>query len=85
MRNILSGRDRVALVIDDMVSFDPLVARAIRVYERAAEPVERVGLAGPGIYSRIVPTVSWSWNMEGEPLGDTWYEARRAHHSPADT
>jgi pyridoxamine 5'-phosphate oxidase family protein len=67
-------------VVDDMVSFDPFITRAIRVYGLAADPVERVGMVGPGFYARITPTVSWSWNMAGEPVGDTWYEARKAVH-----
>jgi pyridoxamine 5'-phosphate oxidase family protein len=24
--------------------------------------------------------VSWSWNLEGEPPGETWYEMRRTDH-----
>jgi hypothetical protein len=35
---------------------------------------------GPGLYVRITPTTSWSWNMAGEPVGDTWYGARRTVH-----
>ncbi|MEW2359225.1 PPOX class F420-dependent oxidoreductase [Spirillospora sp. NPDC029432] len=80
IRNVLGGRDRVALVIDDMVSFEPFIARGIRVYGRAGQPVERVGMVGPGVYVRITPTVSWSWNMAGEPVGEEWYPARRAVH-----
>jgi pyridoxamine 5'-phosphate oxidase family protein len=83
-RNVQGGRDKVALVIDDMVSFDPFIARCIRVYGRAKAPVERVGVLGPGFYLRITPTISWSWNMAGEPVGDTWYEARRAIHQAPD-
>ena len=79
-RNIQAGHHEVALVVDDMVSFDPFITRAIRVYGMAAEPVERVGMVGPGFYTRITPTVSWSWNMAGEPAGATWYEARKAVH-----
>ena len=79
-RNVVAGRRRVALVVDDMVSFDPFIARGIRVYGDAEGPVERVGLVGPGFYLRITPTESWSWNMAGEPVGDTWYESRRASH-----
>ena len=79
-RNVLGGNARVALVIDDMVSFDPFIARGIRIYGRAEDPIERLGMVGPGVYSRIVPDVSWSWNMAGEPVGETWYEARRADH-----
>jgi pyridoxamine 5'-phosphate oxidase family protein len=82
MRNIAAGRHKVALVVDDLVSFDPFIARGIRVYGTAAGPVERVGMVGPGFYLRITPSISWSWNMAGEPAGGTWYEARRATHSP---
>ncbi|MGH3762665.1 PPOX class F420-dependent oxidoreductase [Actinophytocola sp.] len=79
-RNVLAGRTKVALVVDDLVSLEPFVARAVRVDGVAAPPVERVGLVGPGRYARITPTVSWSWNMAGEPVGDAWYEPRKAVH-----
>jgi pyridoxamine 5'-phosphate oxidase family protein len=79
-RNVRAGNHRIALVVDDMVSFDPFVARGIRIYGDAESPVERVGMVGPGIYMRITPTSSWSWNMAGLPVGDTWYESRRAVH-----
>jgi pyridoxamine 5'-phosphate oxidase family protein len=82
MRNIAAGRHKVALVVDDLVSFDPFIARGIRVYGTAAGPVERVGMVGPGFYLRITPSISWSWNMAGEPASGTWYEARRATHPP---
>jgi pyridoxamine 5'-phosphate oxidase family protein len=80
-RNVMAGNELVALVVDEMVSFDPFVARGIRVYGRASGPIERVGIIGPGTFLRIDPTTSWSWNMAGEPVGDTWYESRRAEHS----
>jgi pyridoxamine 5'-phosphate oxidase family protein len=82
-RNVRAGRRKVALVIDNLVSFDPFVARSIRVYGYAEPPVERVGMMGPGFYIRITPTVSWSWNLTGEPVGQTWYEARRTIHQAA--
>ncbi|MBA9002613.1 PPOX class F420-dependent oxidoreductase [Thermomonospora cellulosilytica] len=81
-RNVLAGNRKVALVIDDMVSFEPFIARAIRVYGEAEGPVERTGMVGPGLYLRITPTVSWSWNMAAEPVGETWYKPRRAVHRP---
>lgn len=80
-RNVGAGRQAVALVVDDLVSLEPFIARGIRVYGEAGGPVERTGLVGPGYYLRIRPTVSWSWNMAGEPVGETWYESRRATHS----
>ncbi len=83
-RNVRDGRTRVALVVDDLVSFDPFIARGIRVYGRAGGPVERAGMVGPGFFLRIVPTESWSWNMAGEPVGETWYEPRHAVHRPGD-
>ncbi len=82
VRNVVAGNRKVALVVDDMVSFDPFIARGVRVYGHADGPVERVGMVGPGTYLRITPTVSWSWNLAGEPVGDTWYEARKAVHRP---
>ncbi len=80
VRNIVAGRRRVALVLDDMPSFDPFVARGVRVYGTADDPVERTGITGPGWYVRIVPTESWSWNMAGEPVGATWYPSRHRRH-----
>lgn len=82
VRNVASGNRDVALVVDDMVSFDPFIARGIRVYGRAADPVQRTGLVGPGFYLPITPTTSWSWNMDAQPVGETWYPARRADHPP---
>ncbi len=83
-RNVEAGRRKVALVVDDMVSFDPFITRCIRVYGHAEAPFERTGMSGPGSYMRITPRISWSWNMAGEPVGETWYEARRTVHQPPD-
>jgi pyridoxamine 5'-phosphate oxidase family protein len=80
-RNIVAGNKQVALVVDDLVSFDPFVARCIRIYGDADDPVERIGMMGPGFYVRITPTISWSWNLAGEPAGETWYEPRRTVHA----
>jgi pyridoxamine 5'-phosphate oxidase family protein len=80
VRNVASGNPQVALVVDDTVSLDPFVARGIRVDGRAEGPVERVGMVGPGQYLRISPTVSWSWNLDGRPAGETWYETRKTIH-----
>jgi pyridoxamine 5'-phosphate oxidase family protein len=79
-RNVVAGNRRVALVIDDLPSFEPFIARGIRIYGHAADPVERVGMVGPGHYIHIRPTESWSWNMAGERAGDRWYPSRRAVH-----
>ncbi|MGH3316065.1 MAG: PPOX class F420-dependent oxidoreductase [Nocardioidaceae bacterium] len=83
-RNVEEGRRKVALVVDDMMSFDPFITRAIRVYGDAEAPIERTGMTRPGLYMRITPRISWSWNMAGEPVGDTWYPARRTVHQAPD-
>lgn len=80
LRNITSGNRRLALVVDDLPSRDPFIARGIRIYGRADDPVERVGMVGPGHYVRVAPTITWSWNLEGAPVGDSWYKAHRADH-----
>jgi pyridoxamine 5'-phosphate oxidase family protein len=82
LRNIGAGRSMVSLVFDDLVSMEPFIARALRVYGDAEPAVERVGMMGPGLYSRITPTVSWSWNLAGEPAGERWYDAKRTVHNP---
>lgn len=84
-RNVRAGNQRVALVVDDMVSFDPFIVRSIRVYGTADGPFERVGMVGPGIFLRITPTISWSWNMAAEPVGNTWYEPKRTIHQAPRT
>ena len=33
-----------------------------------------------GTYLRITPTVSWSWNLAGEPAGGEWYPSKRTVH-----
>jgi pyridoxamine 5'-phosphate oxidase family protein len=83
-RNIEAGNEQVAIVIDDLISLEPFIARCLRVYGSAEPPVERTGMVGPGLYSRITPTVSWSWNLAGEVVGDTWYPANKTvHQAPA--
>ncbi|HEX4490279.1 MAG TPA: PPOX class F420-dependent oxidoreductase [Acidimicrobiia bacterium] len=67
--NVRDGNDKVAIVIDDVVSADPWTPRFVRVYG-VAQNVERVGQAGPGSYLRITPVVSWSWNLDGRPFGN---------------
>jgi pyridoxamine 5'-phosphate oxidase family protein len=83
-RNVRAGIFKVALVIDDMASFVPFITRSLRIYGHADQPVERDGLVGRGLYMRITPTISWSWNMAGEPAGDTWNEPRRTIHEIPD-
>ena len=82
LRNIGAGRTKVSLVVDDLVSMEPFIARALRVYGAAEPAVERVGMVGPGLYSRITSRVSWSWNLAGEPAGERWYDAKRTVHNP---
>lgn len=81
IRNIVDGRRRVALVVDDLVSLTPFVARGVRVYGTAGEPCARTGLVGPGTYVRITADVSWSWNLAGRPATDEWYPVTRTDHS----
>lgn len=79
-RNIAAGNHRVALVIDDIPSFDPFIARGIRIFGDAEQPFDRVGMVGPGTYLRITPTISWSWNLAGTPIGESGFEPRRTLH-----
>lgn len=66
-RNVAAGREKVALVIDDLVSANPWTPRYLRIYG-TAEVVERPGQFGSAAYLKITPTVSWSFNLEGLPF-----------------
>ncbi|WP_433012945.1 PPOX class F420-dependent oxidoreductase [Kribbella sp. CA-294648] len=80
--NVRAGQEKVALVIDDLVSIDPWSPRFLRVYG-TAEVVERSGMFGAGVYLRITPTISWSWHLDGRPLSgeDDTFVPRRTKHS----
>jgi pyridoxamine 5'-phosphate oxidase family protein len=66
-RNVRAGNDKVALVIDDLISAQPWTPRYLRIYG-TVELVERAGQFGSAPYMRITPTTSWSWNLEGRPF-----------------
>jgi pyridoxamine 5'-phosphate oxidase family protein len=78
--NVRAGNDKVALVVDDLVSVQPWTPRYLRIYG-TAELVERQGQFGPARYMRITPTISWSWNLEGQPFThDREVAVRRTVH-----
>jgi pyridoxamine 5'-phosphate oxidase family protein len=79
-RNVAAGNAKVSVVVDEMESVDPFIAHGIRIYGNAEQPFEREGMVGPGIYMRITPAISWTWNMERAPVGETWYEMSRTDH-----
>lgn len=80
LRNIAAGNVKVSIVFDDLPSFEPFIARGIRVDGVADRPVQRTGMIGPGTYVRITPVTSWSWNLAGDPVGDDWYPVTRTDH-----
>ena len=80
-RNIGSGNQKVAFVVDDLVSTNPWTPRGLRIYG-IAELIERTGRLGAGQYVRITPTISWSWNLEGRAPGSgADFGPRRTVHS----
>jgi pyridoxamine 5'-phosphate oxidase family protein len=74
---------KVALVIDDVASVDPWSPRFLRIYG-TAELVERRGRFGHGWYMRIIPTTSWSWNLDGMPSDHEFGPRRTVHEASAD-
>jgi pyridoxamine 5'-phosphate oxidase family protein len=67
-RNVRAGHGKVALVVDDLVTTDPWTPRGLRVYG-TGELMRREGRFGSGMYMRIKPEISWSWNLAGHPYG----------------
>jgi pyridoxamine 5'-phosphate oxidase family protein len=74
--NVLAGNGKVALVIDDLASVQPWSPRFLRVYGTA----EVVRDPEKGEFLRVTPTRSWSFNLNGQPLGQDRSELRRTAH-----
>jgi len=62
-KNIVAGKRKVSLIIDDLKTREPWAPRAIKIHG-IAEVVEHEGRMGPGSYIAITPTVSWTWGIE---------------------
>jgi pyridoxamine 5'-phosphate oxidase family protein len=84
-RNVRDGNSKVSLVVDDLASTQPWAPRFVRIYG-TADIVERDGQFGKQPYLRILPTVSWSWNLDGHPFTHETNPAslklRRTVHQP---
>lgn len=79
-RNVLAGNNRVAITVDDVVSFNPWKTRAIRIYGTATI-MEHNGLLGHGKYLRITPNLSWSFGLNPNPdRGHGWASTKTVHH-----
>jgi pyridoxamine 5'-phosphate oxidase family protein len=80
-RNVIGGNEKVALVVDDIVTTEPWTPRFLRVYGEASLVTRDTG-SGSGEYLQVVPALSWSWNLEGRPFGDGagQFKPRRVVH-----
>jgi pyridoxamine 5'-phosphate oxidase family protein len=67
--NIRAGNEKVALIIDDLASVSPWSPRFVRVYG-TVELVDRETQFGTQPVMKITPTISWSANLDGRPLGE---------------
>lgn len=75
-KNVKAGNPLVALVIDDLASVSPWVARGIKIHGRA-EIVEGEGRA----YLVITPLRSWSWGIEEAGFKDGKPVSRKARQT----
>jgi pyridoxamine 5'-phosphate oxidase family protein len=72
-KNVKAGNALVSLVIDDLVSFSPWVARGIKIHGMA-EITEANGHAS----LIILPLRSWSWGIEDVAFKDGKPVSRKA-------
>ncbi len=81
-RNVDSGNDKVALVIDDLASVQPWAPRYLRVYG-TVELVHRDGQSDR--IMKITPVESWSMNLDGSwhPGGGASPTSRKTRHAPS--
>lgn len=78
-RNVYAGGDKVALIVDDLLTVDPWRPRGIRIYGRA-ELLEHTGDPPHGGHMRITPQTSWSWGIEPEVSGARGWNPHRTVH-----
>ncbi len=78
-RNLRAGNNKVALVVDDLKTIDPWNPRGVRVFG-TAELVEWEGQFGSGVYMRITPQVSWSWNVERPAFAGGGFDVHKTVH-----
>lgn len=79
-RNVRAGNDMVALVVDDLAAMTPWSPRFVRIYGTASI-VQRDGASGEVL--EITPSVSWSWNLQGQGFsgGDDPGARKRVHQT----
>ena len=82
-KNIENGNNRVALVIDDLESINPWKPRGIRIFG-TAEIRERTGRLGFGVYIHVIPSVSWSWNVESDAFVSGKFTPHKTIHQHAE-
>jgi pyridoxamine 5'-phosphate oxidase family protein len=72
-KNVKAGNDRISLVIDDLASIQPWVARGIKIHGKA-EIAEKSGHAS----LVIRPLRLWSWGIEKTAFKDGKPISRKA-------
>ena len=74
-KNVLAGNVLVSLVVDDLVSTSPWMARGIKIHGKAeiTESNGRTSLL-------IIPQRSWSWGVEDPAFKDGKPVSRKAKH-----
>lgn len=78
-KNVAAGNNKIAIIVDDLVSIDPWQPRGIRIFG-TAEALDHGGPFGDGHQLRITPTISWSWNVEGPSMIDGRFAPHRTVH-----
>ncbi len=79
-KNIEKGNNKIALIVDDLISVNPWQPRGIRIYGMA-EIIEYPGRLGPGKYFRITPITSWSWNIEEDTSQQGRFVTNKTRHN----
>ena len=80
-QNVKKGHVKVALVIDDLASVTPWMARGLKIHG-TAEIVEPGDQAGQP-YLVITPQRHWSWGIEAEAFRDGQPVSRKVRHTTA--
>ena len=79
-KNVKSGNEKVALVIDDLESIDPWRPRYIKIYG-TAEVMDHSGRFGSGKYLRITPKITWSAGIKGLRPKEGEFRVKTTHYN----
>lgn len=75
-KNVANGNTKVSLVLDDVISEDPWLARGVKVFG-VGEVVQRPQDYAKEPWLKITPSIHWSWGIHDDVFVDGYFFTRK--------